>query len=163
MFQQEVIMAPKYYKLAYGKIDKLGALWDHPPTYMKNGKNPLQKSWIDFVRLHISGWIPTVLIGDNSWKASCQKCGKVLSKNGNCNPPRLVFDQYDTYWLNAPNRYICLTCRNSNGMIQNENGKLTNSSRSMSPEIMNQIQISHPKIYDLFLYHLIRKIQLTNI
>ena len=44
MFQQEVIMAPKYYKLAYGKIDKLGTLWDHPPTYMKNGKNPLQKS-----------------------------------------------------------------------------------------------------------------------
>ena len=127
MFQQEVIMSPKYYKMAYERIDKLGALWDHPPTYIKNGKNPLQKSWLDFFRLRIFNWIPEVLIGDNSWKTSCPNCRKELSKNGNGNPPRLVFDQYDNYWLNALNRYICLTCRNTNDMIQNENEKLTYS------------------------------------
>ena len=50
IFQQEVIMSPKYYKMTYERIDKLDALLDHPLMYIKNGKNPLQKSWLDFFR-----------------------------------------------------------------------------------------------------------------
>ena len=42
-------------------------------------------------------------------------------------------------------------------MFQNEYEKLTYSFSSMSPEIMNQIQMSHPEIYDLFQCHLSRR------
>ena len=44
-----------------------------------------------------------------------------------------------------------------NGMIQNEYEKVTYSFSSMSPEIINQIQMSHPEIYDLFPCHLSRR------
>ena len=102
MFQQEVIMSPKYYKMAYERIDKLDALLGHPLIHIKNGKNHLQKSWLDFFRLRLFNCIPKVLIGDNSWKASCPNCRKELSKNGYATPPRVVFDQYDNYWLMYP-------------------------------------------------------------
>ena len=42
-------------------------------------------------------------------------------------------------------------------MIQNENEKHTYSFRSTSPEIMNQILMRHPEIYDLFPCHLSKK------
>ena len=38
MFQQEVIMSPKYYKMTYERIDKLSARLDHPLIYINNEK-----------------------------------------------------------------------------------------------------------------------------
>ena len=78
MFRQEVIMSSKYYKMTNERIDKLDVLWDHPPTHIKKGKNSLQKSCSDFLRLQIFSWTPKVLIGDNSWKVTCPNCGKFL-------------------------------------------------------------------------------------
>ena len=44
-----------------------------------------------------------------------------------------------------------------NDMIKNENENITYSSRPISPDIMNQIQRSHPEIHNLFPYHLGKK------
>ena len=43
-------------------------------------------------------------------KPKCPNYNEILLRNGHGNPPRLVFDQHDDYWLNSPNKYTCKQC-----------------------------------------------------
>ena len=54
-----------------------------------------------------------------------------------------MFDHFDNYWLNAPNKYICRDC-------EDDDEDLTYSFRSTNKEIIDQIKQSHPEIYSLF-------------
>ena len=82
------------------------------------------------------------------WKPKCPNCDKDLVKNGHSAEPRLVFDAYDNYWLNAPNRYYCKDCHD-----QSSDGRKF-SFRTTSNEIMDELKSTYPELMDLFPCHM---------
>ena len=60
----------------------------------------------------------------------------------------LVFDSYENYWLNAPNRYYCKDChyRSSDGR------KYT--LRFTSQGVTEQLKLTHPELIDLVPSHM---------
>ena len=110
------IISNAYYKKAFNKVDNDGMLWDISPTLIKKTKAPMQLCWLFFFQLRIFNWIPEAMI-DKDWRPLCPDCNMNLSRNGHTNPPRLVFDLCDNYWLNSPNKYVCQTCEDLTNSI----------------------------------------------
>ena len=142
--QRQAINSSKYYKNWSRKIEETGVLWDNPPSLIKKPKFGIKKRWLDFFQMRVFNFFPEAMIGKN-WSPYCPNCKQKLSRNGHFLEPRLVFDQYDNYWLNAPNKYICRECE-----ISDAPNKKAYNFRTTSNEIMNQIRDCHPEIYNLF-------------
>ena len=145
--QQAEIVDKSFYEKAYSNIEQEGILWFFPPAIIRKPKHELQDRWLDFFKLRVFNWIPEAMIS-RQWKPKCPNCNKELTKHGNKAEPRLVFDAYDNYWLNAPNRYYCKDChdRSSDG--------INYTFRSTSPGIMEQLKSTHPELLDLFPCHM---------
>lgn len=146
--QHEAIMSPGYFKKAVEKIKSFGMCWDHSPTIVKDMALNLVTCWMAFFQLRVFNWIPEYIIGGN-WKPKCPNCHNPLAKNGRTNPPRLVFDQNNNYWLNAPQRYICTTCDRENKRNPSAEQKHV-SYTSTSDEILKQIKLSEPEVMEMF-------------
>ena len=147
--QKQHIMSSAYYKKAFSKVDNEGMLWDIPPTLIKKTKAPMQMCWLDFFQLRIFNWIPEAMI-DKDWRPLCPHCNVNLSRNGHTNPPLLVFDLYDNYWLNSPNKYICQSCEDFSNSCDNEEDKRQSYFTSTSSEILQQIGASYQELVDMF-------------
>eukprot|EP00957_Ditylum_brightwellii_P058115 4407274-Ditylum_brightwellii.AAC.1 len=146
--QREMIMTPEYQDKAMEEINTFGNVWDHPADVMKDMSLSIENCWLAFFKHRIFNWMPEYIIGNN-WKPKCPCCRKSLAKNGQTNPPRLVFDQHNNYWLNAPQRYICITCDKENKKNPNAEQKKV-SYAFTSSEILRQIEIAEPEVMDLF-------------
>lgn len=145
--QRQNINTSQYFEKAKAQIKKNGHMWDLPPSFV-NTTTDLSKCWMDFFKLRVFNWIPECIIGDE-WRPKCPCCGKKLAHNGHNKPPRLVFDQCDNYWLNAPQNYRCVTCE------RNKESKYLYS--STCDEILKQISMTHPEVMTLFPCHLSKR------
>ena len=161
-FQRKAIMEKSFYQNVYSNISNAGVLWHLPPSYIQRPKFSMKERWKDFFQLRVFNWIPEAMIGD-SWVPSCPNCDKPLTKNGRGCLPRIVFDQTENYWLNAPNKYTCFPCKDTFDDSQDTNENEKYSFRSTSELILKQIGASHPEILDLFPCHLTKKMPSTNI
>ena len=142
--QTQHIVSSTYYKKAFNKVDNDGMLWDIPPTLIKKTKAPMQLSWLDFFQFRIFNWIPEAII-DKDWRPLCPN-----SRNGHTNPPLLVFDLCNNYWLNSPNKYVCQTCEDFTNSCNNEEDKRKFNLTSTSSKILQQIGASYPELMDMF-------------
>ena len=146
--QRDFIKSSVFYAMSYSNIENHGQCWWYPPTIVKKPVHNINQRWLDFFRLRVFNWMPDASIG-NKWKPKCTNCKITLSRNGHDGDPRIVFDQHDNYWLNAPNKYICRDCEYK----YKQNLQPANQSysfRSTNKEIMDEIKQSHPEIIDLF-------------
>ena len=109
-FQRKAILEKSFYHNACKNISDLGVLWYLSPSYIKRPKFGMKDRWKDFFQLRVFNWIPELMIG-NDWVPLCPNCNNRLQKNDRGCAPRIVFDQTEDYWLNAPNKYICLKCK----------------------------------------------------
>ena len=87
---------------------------------------------------------------DKDWRPLCPNCKKNLNRNGHTNPPLLVFDLCDNYWLNSPNKYVCQNCEDFTNSCDNEEDKRKFNFTSTSSEILQQIGASYPELMDIF-------------
>ena len=154
-YQRKAIMTSIYYNKSYKNITNFGMLWDYPATFVMNGSHNLQDCWMDFFKLKIFNWMPEAMLGKD-WRPTCPNCSKKLSLNGHGNPPRLVFDQYENYWLNSPNKYICKTCQDTYRACKNEKERKQFTFISTSDEIMQQISSYYPELIDIFPCHILK-------
>ena len=128
-------MESKYYNKAYGNISENGVLWDHPPTVVIKTVSRLEICWLDFFKMRVFNWIPEAIIGKER-HPYCPNCGKTLQKNGHDNPPLVVFDQCDNYWLNSSNKYICRNCEDYSKFCDKADDKRVYNFTSSSSEIL---------------------------
>ena len=145
--QIDYITTLHFYSSTRANIEEHGKLSWYPPQLVKTPTVDIKERWLDFFKLRVFNWIPEAMIGEG-WRPSCPNCNNKLSKNGNAIEPRLVFDLHENYWLNSPHRYICSDCKN--------NEKAYNF-RSTSPELVKQLESTHPEIAALFPCHLTKK------
>ena len=122
-------------------------MWVFPPAIISKPNHEFHDRRLDFFKLHVFDWIPEAMIGRH-WKPKCPNCDRDLVKNGHSTEPRLVFDTYENYWLNAPNRYYCKECH----ARSNDGRKF--SYRTTCNEIMEQLKSTHPELIDLFRCHM---------
>ena len=147
--QIQHIMSTHFYSSMYSNIEDKGKLWWHPPDLVKTPTHHICERWLDFFKLRVYNWIPEAMI-EGGWRPNCPNCKNKLSKNGNGAEPRLVFDFHENYWLNAPHKYICTIC-------EKDNVNKSYNFRSTSPEIMEQLKMTHPEIWELFPCYLTSK------
>ena len=147
--QQQFICTKNYYDSAKCKIVDFGKMWDFPPTFVTKTSRGLKDCWLDFFKLRIFNWIPEAVLGE-TWYPKCPNCNRKLARNGHSNKPRLVFDQHDNYWLNAPNKYICRNCEDENKACENDKDKKQCSFTSSCDIVMQQIKSVKPELYDCF-------------
>ena len=155
-FQRKAILEASFYNEAYKNISEFGILWTLPPSYIKRPQFSLRERWKDFFKLRVYTWIPEAMIGNN-WSPLCPNCNKPLTKNGRGCAPRIVFDQTENYWLNAPTKYICVPCKDEAGDMNDTDDNDKYSFRSTSEAILKQIGASHPEVLELFPCYLTRK------
>ena len=153
--QRACIAKKAYYTTAYKKVEETGVLWDIPPSIIKKTEYNLRKRWLDFFKMKVFNWIPEAMI-HKDWRPYCPTCHQKLSRNGHNLEARLVFDQHDNYWLNAPNRYVCRDCELNSKDTDNTNNY---HFRSTSDEIMKQIKDTHPELIQLFPCHITSKMR----
>ena len=119
----------------------------------KKNSSPFQFCWLDFFKMRSFNWIPEAMIGDK-WRPLFPNCGRNLRCNEHRNPPRLIFDQYDNYWLNSPTKYICQECGEASKDCVNPLERKKSSFNSTSHEIMQQIESSFPELIENFPCHI---------
>ena len=112
-------MSHEYKRKSFVNVKKDGICWDLIPSIIKKFKHSLKDCWKDFHRLPVFNWYPEAMI-DKEWRPICPHCGKKCLKNGNSAYPRLVFGQWQNYWLNAPARYFCRSCSDSQHHLTKE-------------------------------------------
>ena len=115
--QEKVIMSASFYKRSSQNVQQKGVFWDNPPTLIVHASHPLQHCWVDFFRMPVFNWIPGSFMGKD-WKPKCPNCGNACVQNRHNNAPFIVFDQYQNYWLNAPEKFRCRTCEGAEGSKQ---------------------------------------------
>ena len=84
------------------------------------------------------------------WKPKCPNCGNACVRNGHNNAPFIVFDQYQNYWLNAPEKFRCRTCEGAEGSKQF-------SFLTTGDDILKQIGATDPELLDLFQCYVTQK------
>ena len=145
--QRNHISSSTYYKEAKDRVVYKGILWDHPPTLLTNSTTPLTVCWLEFFKYRVFNWMPEVMIGQD-WKPNCPNCRKKLAKNGDGCIPRLVFDQFENYWLNSPHKYICKSCEDFSKACENENDKKQFNFTALTQEILDQIGMQYPEVLE---------------
>ena len=108
--QIKKITSTTYKDKDYKNVEENGILWDIPPSLVVNPKHSMKKRWIDFFQLRVFNWFPEAMLGKD-WRPDCPYCGNSLFNNGLSNTPRLIFNQMENYWLNAPDKYFCKPCK----------------------------------------------------
>lgn len=143
--QRNDINTTAYFEKAKRQIKQNGHMWDLPPSFVTSTTADLSNCWMEFFKLRVFNWIPECIIGEG-WRPKCPCCGNKLVHNGHKKFARLVFDQCDNYWLNAPQNYKCSMCE------RNKESKYKYT--STCDEILKQISLSHPEVMNLFPCHL---------
>lgn len=156
--QRECIESNEYYEKAYKNIRSNGTCWDIPPTIVKKVSSDAKTCWKDFFKLRVFNFIPQAMIGEH-WRPKCPCCKHKMTRHAKDVPPRLVFDQFDNYWLNAPDRYRCDNCIDYNNSIKDDPTKEKRQVTHVSTNdaIMTQIQNSFPEVTDAFPCYLTKK------
>lgn len=137
-------------------------MWDRAKVVLHHDPSiDLRHSWKEFHRLDIFNWFPKEMIPN--WKPKCGTCGSSdhIKSNGCNNPPRLVFGEHENYLLNAPQRYLCRSCKKkakdeeAAGIPKNERAKYT--WLSTDDCVLDQLACEDPDIFELFPCHLAKK------
>lgn len=143
--QKKKILSDSTYTQAVRNV-KNGQFWEYPKDHIVRTSHCLKDCWKDFYQLRVFHWMPSIILG-GSWKPTCLNCGEKCIGSGRNNPPRLVFDQFNNYWLNAPEKYKCHSC------IDNESDEKCYF-LSTDPLILKQIANQNPELFDMFPCHL---------
>jgi len=78
----------------------------------KQSTRDIHNCWSDFFQMRIFNWFPDERM-PLGWKLSCPNCGDQCQKYGCSNKPRVIYGMFENYLLNAPQRYLCTTCRDT--------------------------------------------------
>lgn len=152
-YQKKKIMENSYYRKAQNDV-RNGNLWDNPPSFVTKPEHNLKQRWMDFFKLRIFNWMPDIMLGE-SWRPKCPNCGHCMIKYGHSNPPRIVFDQHENYWLNAPTNFQCTECKRQNAPLpKGHPAKKQYNWNSASEAVLSQVKAESPEVFDAMPCHL---------
>jgi len=114
----------------------------------------MKKSWEEFHKLHVFHWVPSELLAQENklWMPLCpNRCGRRCKRNGFIVWPRVVFNTYETYPLNALERFEFSFCKKERSCLKDlgcDKSELKNwDITSLDENITRQVKEKNPGLH----------------
>eukprot|EP00978_Attheya_sp_CCMP212_P024800 scaffold78540_cov53-Attheya_sp.AAC.1 len=146
---------------------RLGILMEQPRAVLYCHPVNLKDSWKLFHQLKQFNWLVVEQMPPG-WMPKCGSCGYFadMRKHGKSSPPRLVYEAFENYVLNAPERFYCRGCAKlrKNQRISGVPKKdlVQYSWTSTSKEILEQLRLEHMDVYLRFPCFLTKRAGIDN-